>query len=41
MNLQQKHLSKTISGYGSFRFAGAKLHINKEKTNTNNFLRNN
>ena len=41
MNFQQKQLSKTISGYGPFRFAGAKLIINNEKTNTNNFLRNN
>lgn len=32
---------KTISVYGPFRFAGAKLIINNEKTNTNNFLRNN
>lgn len=37
----KKQLSKTISGYGPFRFAGAKLIINNEKTNTNNFLRNN
>ena len=26
---------------GSFRFAGAKLLINNEKTNANNFMRNN